>query len=189
MHKEGDMAVFIGDAVPSVEVDAYVRGESDPVRMSLDDLRGKWVVLFFYPRDFTFVCPTELAALAVLEERFAREGAVVVAASTDSFYSHKAWFESDLRLAGAGYPVLADTSHALSEAFGVLMEDGTALRATFIIDPHGSIRHAALTELNVGRNLEETVRTVTALATGELCPAGWQPGEPTLSQALEPIGT
>jgi alkyl hydroperoxide reductase subunit AhpC len=101
------------------------------------------VVLFLYPRDFTFVCPTEIHSFASLDEEFERENAVVLAASTDSFYTHRAWYETDARLQGVSFPVIADTSHRLADDFGVLLEDGTALRGTFIIDfqgPHSERR-------------------------------------------------
>ncbi len=175
------MNVQVGQPAPQFEGDAYVRGEYDPRRLALQDLRGKWVVLFFYPRDFTFICPTEIRAFAELQPEFEQEGAVVVGASTDSFYSHKAWFEGDPRLSDVGYPVLADTNHDLSRSYGVLCDDGSALRATFIVDPQGLVRHIDVTELSVGRNVEETLRVLQALQTGELCPAGWRPGQPTLA--------
>ncbi len=146
---------------------------------------GVRVVLFFYPRDFTFVCPTEIRSFSALETEFELEDAVIIGASTDSFYSHKAWFETDPRLRDVGFPVIADTAHRMSRAFGVLVEDGAALRATFIIDPEGIVRHACVTDSNVGRSADETLRVLQALRTGELCPAGWRPGQPTLS--VEPL--
>lgn len=175
------MTVQVGKLAPDFEAEAYVRGESEPRRVSLAEHRGKWVVLFFYPRDFTFVCPTEIQSFAALHREFEREDAAILGASTDSFYSHKAWFESDSRLRDVTFPVIADTAHRLSEAFQVLLDDGSALRGTFIIDPEGVIRHVEVTELGVGRNLEETLRVLQALRTGELCPAGWRPGQPTLT--------
>lgn len=181
--KEGPMTTGVGHPVPDVVVDAYIRDATEPQPLSLAQYRGSWLVLVFYPRDFTFVCPTELQALAALEPEFAASDAAVVAASTDSFYSHKAWFESDSRLRGAGYPVVADTAHELCQAFGVLLPDGAALRATFVIDPNGIVRHATVSDLNVGRNITETLRVVQALQTGELCPVNWRPGEPTLAAA------
>lgn len=170
----------IGERAPEIDLEAYVRGQQQPTGLSLAELDGLWVVLFFYPRDFTFVCPTELQAFAELHGRFEAENAVVIAASTDSFWSHKAWFEGDPRLEEVAYPVIADTSHRLAEGFGVLTEDGTALRGTFIIDPEGIVRHFQVNDLEVGRSVEETLRTLQALRTGGLCPAGWQPGQPTL---------
>jgi peroxiredoxin (alkyl hydroperoxide reductase subunit C) len=138
------------------------------------------VVLAFYPRDFTPVCGSELACLATLEPEFAREQGTVLAASTDSVHSHRAWLEGDPRLVGVGYPLLADTSHRLARAFHVLAEGGAAQRATFLLDPEGVVRHALVNDHDVGRNLEETLRTLRALRTGAPCPAGWRAGEPTL---------
>jgi peroxiredoxin 2/4 len=177
------MNVKVGDRVPEVRVDAYVRAESSPVPVSLADYRSRWVVLFFYPRDFTFVCPTELAAFHELQADFADVGAAVLAASTDSYWSHRAWLGSSDLLAEIEYPVLADTAHELAHAFGVLLEDGSAQRATFVIDPEGVVRHATVSDLNVGRSADETLRVVFALQTGGLCPAGWRPGQPTLKAA------
>jgi len=177
------MNVKIGSPAPLVRAEAYRRGVGEPVEIDLQAQFDSWVVLFFYPRDFTFVCPTELYAFAELEHAFAEEDAVVVAASTDSYWSHKAWFESHVLLADVHYPVLADTSLSISEAFGVLLEDGSAARGTFVIDPEGVVRHASVTDQNVGRSPEETLRVVQALRTGALCPVGWKPGEPTLKAA------
>ena len=175
------MSTTVGRSAPHVVVDAYVRGMDHAQRIALADYAGKWAVLFFYPRDFTFVCPTEIEAFARLHGRFVREGAVVLGASTDSYYCHKAWYESDRRLAVVDYPVLADTSLALASALGVLRDDGTAMRATFIVDPDGIVRHIQVNDLDVGRNPEETLRTLQALRTGQLCPVSWRPGQPTLS--------
>ena len=177
----GKPTLQVGRPVPDAKVDAYVRGERAAKRLSLSDFHNRWLVLFFYPRDFTFVCPTEIAAFARLHPQFERERAVIIGASTDSFYSHKAWYESDPRLQDVTYPVVADTSQELARAFDVLLEDGAALRGTFIIDPEGILRHMSVTELSVGRNVDETLRTLQALRTGELCPAGWKPGQATLT--------
>ena len=116
-----------------------------------------------------------------MQNDFERENAVVIGVSTDSFYTHKAWFESDPRLMNINYPVIADTGHQVSGAFDVLLDDGAALRGTFIIDPEGILRHMSINELDVGRNVSETLRVLQALRTGELCPVGWKPGESTLT--------
>ncbi len=177
------MNVKIGSPSPAVHAEAYVRDVGQPVDVRLDALRGSWVVLFFYPGDFTFICPTELSAFAQLEPQFADEGAVLVAASTDSYWSHKAWFETHARLGQVGFPVIADTSHAVADAFGVLLDDGSALRGTFVIDPDGIVRHASVTDQSVGRSPDETLRVLQALRTGALCPVDWRPGEPTIKAA------
>jgi peroxiredoxin (alkyl hydroperoxide reductase subunit C) len=174
--------ITVGSTVPELVSSAYRRGESEPILCSLSD-HDRWIVLFFYPRDFTFICPTELGAFAELESAFAADEADLVAASTDSYWSHKAWFESHAMLARANYPVVADTSHELAEAFGVLTADGSALRGTFVIDPRGIVRHASITDMNVGRSPQEILRILQALRTGELCPVGWRPGESFLKAA------
>src|SRR5262245_43966438 len=175
------MSIKIGSPAPEAVVDYWIKGAHGPRRMTLAEHRGKWVVLFFYPRDFTFICPTELVAFGTLEADFKAEEAVVIGASTDSFFSHKAWFESDPRLLGVSYPVLADTSQQLSKAFDVLLDDGASLRGTFIIDPQGLVRHITVNDLEVGRNVQETLRVLQALRSGELCPVAWKPGESTLT--------
>jgi peroxiredoxin (alkyl hydroperoxide reductase subunit C) len=167
---------------PDFEADAWTRGSTEPRRLRLSDERGRRVALFFYPADFTFVCPTEIQAFARLGPRFGAEDAVVIAVSTDSYFVHAAWYESDERLLEVGYPVIADPSHAVSEAFGVLCDDGAALRATFIIDPDGVVRFVNVTERNVGRSVDETLRVLQALRTGELCPVEWRPGQETLTR-------
>jgi alkyl hydroperoxide reductase subunit AhpC len=177
------MSISIGKQVPDLELEAYVASEPEPKRLRLADYHGSWVVLFFYPRDFTFICPTELQAFAELEAEFAEEQAVLVAVSTDSYWSHKAWFESHPMLAEVRYPVLADTTHALAAAYGVLLEDGSALRATFIVDPEQLVRHASVSDQSVGRSPNETLRVLQALRTGALCPVGWRKGQPTLKAA------
>jgi alkyl hydroperoxide reductase subunit AhpC len=175
------VTIRVGQTIPDHSVQAYVRGERAPTELSLADHRGQWVVLFFYPRDFTFICPTELAAFAERHEDFRAERAVVIGASTDSYFSHKAWFESDPRLAGVDYPVIADTAHEVSRAFDVLLDDGATHRATFIIDPSGVLLHMSVNEHDVGRSVDEVLRTLRAFRTGALCPADWAPGSATLT--------
>src|ERR1043166_4252342 len=170
------MGIKIGSQAPEAVVDYWIKGAHGPRHMTLAEHRGKGVVLFFYPRDFTFICPTELVAFGTLEADFKAEEAVVIGASTDSFFSHKAWFESDVRLLRVNYPVLADTSHELSKGFDVLLDDGASLRGTFIIDPQGVVRHITVNDLEVGRNVQETLRVLQALRSGE-----WKPGESTLT--------
>lgn len=170
------MALRVGDPAPEIDVEYWERGAHDPASLNLTGYRGKWVVLFFYPRDFTFICPTEISAFAALQDEFDAEGASLIAASTDSFFSHDAWFRQEDRLQDVDFPVIADASHAFAEAFNVLLDDGSALRATFIIDPLGIIRHMSANEIDIGRNVDETLRILRALKSGELCPAGWQPG-------------
>jgi len=176
------MNVKLGGRAPQVTAEAYVKGELEPVSLSIAD-PGSWTVLFFYPRDYTFVCPTELAAYEEARSALEELGAQVIAASTDSWWVHRAWFGSNPWLENVSYPVVADAAHELAEAYGVLRADGAAERATFVIDPDGLVRHASVTDVNVGRSAEETVRIVQAMQTGELCPANWRPGQATLRAA------
>jgi alkyl hydroperoxide reductase subunit AhpC len=178
------VSIKVGDPAPPVTVEAYLRAEADPVSMDIGRAGGFWTVLFFYPRDFTFVCPTDLRGFAELEADFALEGAAVVAASTDSWHVHRAWLETSPGLTGIHYPVIADPAQELTRLYGVLdYGDGSAMRATFIIDPSGIVRHASVTNVNVSRNPVETLRILKALRTGELCPVSWKPGDPTLQIA------
>jgi len=166
----------VGDIIEDFEYEAYHNGKF--VKGKLSDHEGKWVVLFFYPADFTFVCPTEIRGFASKINEFEGEGAVIIGASTDSVHSHKRWFESDFK--EIGFPIIGDKSHTLSEYFNVLQEDGTALRGTFIISPDGVLKYQVVSDNNVGRSVEETLRVLKALKTGALCPVEWKPGTPTL---------
>jgi peroxiredoxin (alkyl hydroperoxide reductase subunit C) len=177
------MCITIGQPAPTVAAEAWLPGSDAPVPVAIPASADDWTVLVFYPADFTFVCPTELRAFAELHDDFRAAGARIVAASTDSYWTHRAWFEADQRLAGVDYPVIADTAHHLSRAYGVLGDDGQALRGTFLIDPEGVVRHASVTDRSVGRRADESLRILSALRTGELCPVDWQPGRPTLGIA------
>ena len=177
------MPPSVGSRVPELSAEAYLPGVRDPQTLDVPAHDGAWTALVFYPRDFTFVCPTELHGFAELQDAFAAEDATLMAASTDSFYSHKAWFESHSLLADVRYPVLADPSRELSRAFGVLGDDGAAQRGTFLIDPEGILRHASVTDLDVGRSPAETLGVLQALRTGELYTASWRPEVATLSVA------
>lgn len=168
----------VGTLAPDFKAPAYISGQGEK-EVSLKDFQGKWVCLFFYPLDFTFVCPTEIKAFAAHENAFKEAGCQIIAASTDSWHSHKAWFERDLK--DVKYPVLADTNHAVSRDYGVLMEDkGIALRGTYLIDPKGTLQWMSVNALGTGRSVDEVLRTLQALKTGSLCPAEWKPGQATL---------
>jgi alkyl hydroperoxide reductase subunit AhpC len=175
------VAVTVGKPVPDHSVQAYLRGAPGSIVFDLSIYRGSWVILFFYPGDFTLVCPTELSAFAACHDEILAEGAVLLAASTNSLFSHKAWFEIDPQLAEVRYPVIADTLRELGDSFGVLAEDGVPHRATFMIDPNGVLMHMSVTGHDVGRSVDEVLRTLRAFRTGALCPAGWTPGVPTLT--------
>lgn len=173
--------IRIGQPAPDFDnVMSYHKGEFHPV--SLKNYRGSWLVLFFYPRDFTFICPTELKGFATHETEFSKCNTKVLGASTDSEWSHKAWFERDLP--EVDYPVLADTTQEVARAYDVLNEqDGSAERGLFIIDPEGIVRYALISAGSVGRSVKETLRVLNALQTGERCPVEWAPGETTLGKA------
>jgi len=145
---------------------------------------GKWQVVFFWPKDFTFVCPTEIAAFGKLHREFTDRDAVVYGVSTDSEFVHLAWRKEKEELRHLPFPMLSDIKRDLSTALGVLdQEAGVAQRATFIVDPQGVIRFVYVTDLNVGRSPEEVLRVLDALQTDELCPCNWQKGEETLQAA------
>jgi alkyl hydroperoxide reductase subunit AhpC len=155
--------------------------------LSLSDYRGKWLVFFFYPLDFTFVCPTEITALSDRYEEFKALGADIVGASTDSVHSHFAWLNTPKDkngIAGTQYPLVADYTKSVARAYGVLDEkSGVAQRGLFIIDPEGVLRYSVVTNDNVGRSVDETLRVLQALQTGGLCAADWKPGKQLLSVA------
>ena len=156
---------------------------NEPVKLS--DYRGKWLVLLFYPLDFTFVCPTELTAFSDRYEDFEGIGAEVIGVSTDSVYSHRAWLQTSRDkggVEGLKYPLAADSTKSVSNDYGVLLEDkGIALRGLFVIDPEGILRYKVVHDLNIGRSVEETLLVIQALQTGGLCQAEWKPGQKTLN--------
>ena len=168
----------VGENIEDFEFEAYNPGKKGFVKGQLSDYDGQWKILFFYPLDFTFVCPTEIKGFANKMEDFEKEGAVIIGASTDSVHSHKAWFERDLP--NVKFHVIGDTSRKIAEQFDVLQEDGTALRGTFIISPENILKYHVVSDNNVGRSVEETLRVLKALKTGGLCPVEWKPGQPTL---------
>ena len=146
--------------------------------------KGKWLVIFFYPKDFTFVCPTEIAAFGELNDDFQDRDAQVLSASTDSEFVHLAWRNDKEELKDLPFPMLADVKRELTSALGILDEnEGVAQRATYIVDPDGIIRFVMVTDLNVGRNPKEVLRVLDALQTDELCPCNWTKGEDTINIA------
>jgi peroxiredoxin (alkyl hydroperoxide reductase subunit C) len=150
----------------------------------LTDYKGKWLIMFFYPLDFTFVCPTEIKAFSDKYEEFKKAGAEVLAVSTDSVYSHRAWITTPEEKGGLGsikFPLASDITKDVSRDYGVLMEEkGIALRGLFIIDPDGVLQYQVVHALNVGRSVDETLRVLEALKTGGLCGADWKPGQKQL---------
>jgi len=153
--------------------------------IKLSDYRGKWLVFFFYPLDFTFVCPTEITALADRADEFKEFDAEILGCSTDSVFSHWAWLNTPRAqngIEGVKYPLAADFTKEVARAYGVLNEQsGAAQRGLFIIDPEGVLKYAVVTDDSVGRSVEETLRILQALQTGSLCPAEWKPGKKTLT--------
>jgi peroxiredoxin (alkyl hydroperoxide reductase subunit C) len=168
---------MIGQPEPAWSALAYVKGEQKTI--SSKDYKGKWHVLYWYPLDFTFVCPTEIKGFQSLIGDFRDDSTEVIGVSTDSFFSHKAWFADRKTFPEEiTHPVLADTNHAVSRAFGVLKEDqGIAYRATVVIDDKGIVRSVSQNDLSVGRSPVEILRTVQALQSGGLCGADWKKGQ------------
>lgn len=172
--------LFVGQRAPDFKLEAAV-GKGDFTKVSLSDYKGKWVVLFFYPLDFTFVCPTEIQEFSKRTEDFKKLNAVVLGCSVDSVHSHKAWINGTL--GALNYPLLSDLNKDVARRYGALMEDaGIATRATFIIDPEGTVQYALYHNANVGRSVGETLRVLEACQTGERCPVEWKKGEKTLGK-------
>ena len=164
----------IADAAPDFSLPGVFQGKTK--NYSLRDARGHWLVLFFYPADFTFVCPTEVTGFSKLAGDFSKERAMIYGVSVDPVESHRSWAEE---LGGIAYPLLSDTDKTVSRAYQVLHpKEGVAIRATYVIDPEGIIQYSAASNMNVGRSVEESLRVLRALCTGKLCPADWKPGEP-----------
>jgi alkyl hydroperoxide reductase subunit AhpC len=168
---------LVGERAPEWCAVAYENGKE--VQLSSKDFAGRWYVLYWYPLDFTFVCPTEIRGFQSLLADFAADGVAVIGVSTDSFYSHKAWLEDRKTFPDpVTHPVVADTGHSLSRAFGVLKQDqGIAYRATVVVDDNGIVRSLAVNDLSAGRSPSEVLRTVQALQSGGLCSADWKKGE------------
>jgi peroxiredoxin (alkyl hydroperoxide reductase subunit C) len=184
-EKESGM-LTVGDRIPDFDVQAVVSTDMEKAfqRISGRSDAGKWKIVFFWPKDFTFVCPTEIAAFGRLNGDFRDRDAVVYGVSTDSEFVHLAWRRSHPDLKDLPFPMLADVKRELSSAFGILdKQEGVALRATFIVDPAGVIRFASVNDLNVGRNPQEVLRVLDALQTDELCPCNWKKGEEFLKAA------
>jgi alkyl hydroperoxide reductase subunit AhpC len=181
------MATLVGKPAPKFKTQALVRGEIRD--LSLDDYKGKWVLLFFYPLDFTFVCPTEIVGFSDRYGEFQSRGVEVIGVSIDSAYCHQAWYNTPRNrggIAGTPFPIAADVTKTISRDYGVLDEaKGIALRATFLINPDGQVVHETVNFFNVGRSVEEALRIVDAFQhaakSGEVCPAGWTPGKESIN--------
>ena len=176
----------VGDQFPTFELTACVSLESGKEfeQINHKTYEGKWKIVFAWPKDFTFVCPTEIAAFGKLNEEFADRDAQVLGFSGDSEFVHHAWRVHHDDLRDLPFPMLADIKRELCTELGILDKtEGVALRATFIVDPQGIIRFASVNDLSVGRNPQEVLRVLDALQTDELCPCNWQAGQPTLQAA------
>lgn len=186
------MHTIINSNLPQFKAQAYHNGDFKTVTEK--DIAGKWAIFFFYPADFTFVCPTELVDVAEKYEELKKMGVEVYSVSTDTHFTHKAWHDTSDSIKKINYPMLADPTGALSRAFGVYMEDvGLAQRGTFLVDPDGKIKLAEINDDGIGRNADELLRKVQAAQfvranPNQVCPAKWKPGSDTLKPGLDLIG-
>ena len=186
------MDTLINTQVPEFKLQAY-HGD-DFKEVSHEDLKGKWSIFFFYPADFTFVCPTELGDMADNYAKFQELGVEVYSVSTDTHFTHKAWHDTSETIGKIKYPMLADPTGHLSRAFGVYIEEaGLAYRGTFLVNPEGQIKLAEVNDNGIGRNADELLRKVQAAQfiaknPDEVCPAKWQPGAKTLKPGLDLVG-
>jgi peroxiredoxin 2/4 len=183
-HIDNTPVVKIGQPAPSFKLLSTKNLDTLEETVALEDYQGQWLVLFFWPFDFTFVCPTEIISMSDAYEQFKVFDCEIVGVSTDSVYTHRAWIETPRDRKGIGpvtYPLASDFTKEAARAYGVLDEaTGAAHRGLFIIDPEGVLRYQVVTDLNVGRSVDETLRVLQALQAGGLCPANWKPGNKTL---------
>ncbi len=192
INTKNNMESIINTRIPEFKVQAYHNGEFKTITDK--DVLGKWAIFFFYPADFTFVCPTELEDMAEKYEQFKKLGVEVYSVSTDSHFVHKAWHDTSDSIKKIQYPMLADPTGVLTRAFGVMIEnDGMAYRGTFVANPEGMIKLVEIQDNSIGRNAEELLRRVEAaqfVAThdGEVCPAKWKQGQATLKPSIDLVG-
>jgi peroxiredoxin (alkyl hydroperoxide reductase subunit C) len=177
------MMSMMNKAAPDFEADAYVNGKITKVKLS--DYKGKWLVLFFYPADFTFVCPTEIEGFADNYDKFKAKNCEIVSISEDTVYTHVGWANFDARVKKAKYPMVADRTNKVAKAYGMYNEaTGNAFRGLFIINPDGIVTYEVTTNDNIGRSTEETLRILTALQTCVLCPVNWKEGQPAIKPTV-----
>jgi len=188
------MSQFIGQPAPDFTAAAVMADGSINENFKLADFRGKYVVLFFYPLDFTFVCPTEIIEFNRKLAEFESRGAQVIGVSVDSQFSHWAWRNTPVEQGGigaVGYPLVADITKSISRDYGVLTDESVSLRGTFLIDREGVIQHMTVNNLGLGRNIDEMIRMVDALQHleehGEVCPAGWNKGDEAMSPTADGV--
>jgi peroxiredoxin (alkyl hydroperoxide reductase subunit C) len=186
------MNTLINTQLPEFKAQAFVNGDFKTI--THNDLKGKWTVLFFYPADFTFVCPTELGDMADAYPEFQKMDVEVISVSTDTHFTHKAWHDASETIKKIKYPMLADPTGLLTRAFGVhIEEEGLCYRGTFLINPEGKIKIAEVNDNGIGRNAEELLRKVqaaqfTAKNPGQVCPAKWKEGAKTIAPSLDLVG-
>jgi peroxiredoxin (alkyl hydroperoxide reductase subunit C) len=192
--KELIMSVLVAKEAPDFAASAVMPNGVIEDNFKLSDLRGKYVVLFFWPLDFTFVCPTEIIAHDNRIKHFEEKEVAVVGISIDSQYTHFAWRETEVKAGGIGkvnFPIVADITHEITRAYGVEHPDGVAMRASFLIDKEGIVQHQVVNNLPLGRNVDEMLRMVDALQFtekhGEVCPAGWEKGESGMKPTAEGV--
>ena len=184
--------ININSIVPDFELDAYQANEIKKIKLSF--YKGKWVVLIFYPADFTFVCPTELEDAQNHYEEVKKLGGEIMSISTDTAFVHKAWHDTSQAIGNISYPMLADPTGKIAKMFGTYIEDeGLSLRGTFIIDPDGVLKTIEIHENSIGRSAKEMLRKLEAAKfvrehDGNVCPAGWEPGQETLKPGVDLIG-
>lgn len=186
------MSVLVGKQAPDFKATAVINNQFKEIKLS--DYRGKYVVLFFYPLDFTFVCPTEITAFSDKIKEFESRNTVVLGCSVDSEHSHLAWINTSRKDGGLGgltYPLIADLKKEIARAYDVLFDDSIALRGTFLIDKEGIVQHQVVNHLSLGRNIDEAIRMVDALQFteehGEVCPANWEKGEKGMAGSVEGV--
>ncbi|MFA5259589.1 MAG: redoxin domain-containing protein [Candidatus Pacearchaeota archaeon] len=184
--------IKINNPAPEFKEDALINNEIK--KISLSDYKGKWVILFFYPSDFTFICPTELGELADKYDQFSELGAEIISVSTDSVFVHKAWHDSSPLIKKITYPMLSDPTHKITKDYESYIEEkGVSLRATFLINPEGLIKAFEFHDNDIGRSSEELIRKLQAAKfvsenTGNVCPMNWKPGHKTIKPSTELIG-
>ncbi len=185
-------AMRIGDTLPELELDVFYQGKDQ--KLQTTDYEGKWQIFFFYPADFTFVCPTELEELADMYTEFQHEGAEIFSVSTDTVFVHKAWKDTSAAIGKVEFPMVADPTGEICELFGTyIYDEGLSLRGTFIIDPSGELVAMEIHNNNIGRSAKELLRKLKAAKfvaehSGQVCPASWEPGNDTLEPGMDLVG-
>ena len=184
--------IKIGEKIPEMELKAFHQNKFKNIKLS--DYRGKWLILLFYPADFTFICPTELEEAAKNYKEFQKLEAEIISVSTDTEFAHKAWHDNSPSVKKIDYPMMADPTGKMCQAFGTyIAEEGLSLRATFIIDPDGILKAMEIHDNSIGRSTEEILRKLRAAKfvrehKGQVCPASWEPGDKTLKPGLDLVG-